>query len=143
MREQLIVALSFPELYSLWIWSDFYGIYMLSCYGSIVVDHDITSSCKITFYHMFTFRFWQWAKLTQDSFAGLRADSEFFYWHKKSEINSQRLEDTQVGYITQKYTLEKYPLVEYTEKFEEKLRKLKNQTQNWQIIRVRFLQLFT
>ena len=31
-----------------------------------------------------------------------------------SKINSQSLEDTQVGYISQKYTLEKYTLGEYT-----------------------------
>ena len=30
------------------------------------------------------------------------------------EINSQSLEDTQVGYISQKYTLDKYTLEEYT-----------------------------
>ena len=31
-----------------------------------------------------------------------------------SKINSQSLEDTQVGYISQKYTLDKYTLEEYT-----------------------------
>ena len=30
------------------------------------------------------------------------------------KINSQSLEDTQVGYISQKYTLDKYSLEEYT-----------------------------
>ena len=35
------------------------------------------------------------------------------------EINSQSLEDKQVGYISQKYTLDKYTLEEYTlENFE-------------------------
>ena len=29
-------------------------------------------------------------------------------------INSQSLEDTQVGYISQKYTLDKYTLEKYT-----------------------------
>ena len=33
---------------------------------------------------------------------------------KKMWINSQSLEDTQVGYISQKYTLDKYTLEEYT-----------------------------
>ena len=32
----------------------------------------------------------------------------------KSIQNSQSLEDTQVGYISQKYTLDKYTLKEYT-----------------------------
>ena len=32
----------------------------------------------------------------------------------KLEINSQSLEDTQVGYISQKYTLDKYTLEKYT-----------------------------
>ena len=30
------------------------------------------------------------------------------------KINSQSLEDTQVGYISQKYTLDKYTLEKYT-----------------------------
>ena len=34
--------------------------------------------------------------------------------NKSLEINSQSLEDTQVGYISQKYTLDKYTLEEYT-----------------------------
>ena len=32
----------------------------------------------------------------------------------KNEINSQSLEDTQVGYISQEYTLYKYTLEKYT-----------------------------
>ena len=31
-----------------------------------------------------------------------------------NKINSQSLEDTQVGYISQKYTLEKFTLEKYT-----------------------------
>ena len=38
----------------------------------------------------------------------LQTDKEQF------EINSQNLEDTQVGYISQKYTLDKYSLEKYT-----------------------------
>ena len=33
---------------------------------------------------------------------------------KLKKINSQSLEDTQVGYILQKYTLDKYTLEKYT-----------------------------
>ena len=33
---------------------------------------------------------------------------------RKKEINSQSLEDTQVGYILQKYTLDNYTLEKYT-----------------------------
>ena len=32
----------------------------------------------------------------------------------RHKINSQSLEDTQVGYISQKYTLDKYTLEKYT-----------------------------
>ena len=34
--------------------------------------------------------------------------------HLRNKINSQSLEDTQVGYILQKYTLHKYTLHKYT-----------------------------
>ena len=37
-----------------------------------------------------------------------------FYMQGAIQINSQSLEDTQVGYISQKYTLDKYTLEKYT-----------------------------
>ena len=36
------------------------------------------------------------------------------FWATRNKINSQSLEDTQVGYISQKYTLDKYTLEKYT-----------------------------
>ena len=40
-------------------------------------------------------------------------DVQDYKWSEE-EINSQSLEDTQVGYISQKYTLEKFTLEKYT-----------------------------
>ena len=44
-------------------------------------------------------------------FMATRVGSRDLY---EEEINSQSLEDTQVGYISQKYTLDKYTLEKYT-----------------------------
>ena len=48
-----------------------------------------------------------------------RADQDCWSWPvlvmvRSQKINSQSLEDTQVGYISQKYTLDKYTLEKLT-----------------------------
>ena len=45
---------------------------------------------------------------------GIWIYTEFKNVTKLYKLNSQSLEDTQVGYISQKYTLDKYTLEEYT-----------------------------
>ena len=44
----------------------------------------------------------------------LRVIEKFLHFSILEEINLQSLEDTQVGYISQKYTLDKYTLEKYT-----------------------------
>ena len=51
---------------------------------------------------------------TQRSPKDLKICIFVFSWKSEIRINSQSLEDTQVGYISQKYTLDKYTLEKYT-----------------------------
>ena len=52
---------------------------------------------------------WMKTKLTANV-----AYPKYFYTQFESKINSQSLEDTQVGYISQKYTLDKHTLEKFT-----------------------------